>query len=248
MTDSAVAGLRRGGGSCRVIAHRGYSAAYRENTLEACEQAIRAGADLVEIDLRVSKDGLLVCQHDPAVGGMPVAEMTAGALLAIGVAWLDDVLPALRGRSALLFDLKRADTELAAEALAALRRYSMTADVVIGARSVEQARYVRAASPDSVILGFLKDPADFPDFYAAGGDIARLWEENCTPAAIAAARCGDRPVWVTAGRKSAADKPGDIDEPRLRGLLGFGIDGILVNDPVRALQVRGETMHEGVGR
>jgi len=238
MTESAVAGLRSRGGRCRVIAHRGYSAAFRENTLEAYEQAIRVGADLVEIDLRKSKDGVLVCQHDATIGGVSVAELTADALSAQRIVWLEDLLPTLRDRSLLLFDLKCADVDLAADALGALRRHSMMAQTVIGARSVEQARFVRAESPDSVILGFLKDIAAFPEFYATGGDIARLWEEECTPDAIELARCGGRPVWVTAGRRSMADRPGDIDRPRLSHLLALGIDGILVNDPVLALAAR----------
>ena len=35
-----------------------------------------------------------------------------------------------------------------------------------------------------------------------------------------------------------ADRPGDIDRPRLSHLLALGIDGILVNDPVLALAAR----------
>ncbi len=53
------------GGSRKVlIAHRGASAYAPENTLPAYELAIRQGADYVEQDLQITRDGVLVCLHD----------------------------------------------------------------------------------------------------------------------------------------------------------------------------------------
>lgn len=47
-----------------VIAHRGYSAAAPENTLEALERALEAGADAVEFDLHIAACGTPVLFHD----------------------------------------------------------------------------------------------------------------------------------------------------------------------------------------
>ena len=47
-----------------VIAHRGFSERFPENTLEAVKGALEAGADGVEIDARISKDGVVYCLHD----------------------------------------------------------------------------------------------------------------------------------------------------------------------------------------
>jgi glycerophosphoryl diester phosphodiesterase len=47
-----------------LIAHRGASAYAPEHTLEAYRLAITQGADYVEQDLQISKDGVLVCLHD----------------------------------------------------------------------------------------------------------------------------------------------------------------------------------------
>ncbi|MBR4370605.1 MAG: hypothetical protein IKS92_06125, partial [Victivallales bacterium] len=47
-----------------VIAHRGFSEKYPENTLEAVKGALEAGADGVEIDARLSADGVVYCLHD----------------------------------------------------------------------------------------------------------------------------------------------------------------------------------------
>jgi len=47
-----------------LIAHRGASAYAPEHTLEAYRLAIKQGADFVEPDLQITKDGVLVCLHD----------------------------------------------------------------------------------------------------------------------------------------------------------------------------------------
>ena len=47
-----------------VVAHRGFSHVASENTLPALQQAVRVGADLVEIDVQRTRDGQLVALHD----------------------------------------------------------------------------------------------------------------------------------------------------------------------------------------
>ncbi len=50
-----------------VAAHRGWSAKYPENTMEAFRAAAEAGVDQIETDIRITKDGELVLMHDAAV-------------------------------------------------------------------------------------------------------------------------------------------------------------------------------------
>jgi glycerophosphoryl diester phosphodiesterase len=47
-----------------LIAHRGASAYAPEHTLDAYLLALTQGADFVEPDLQITKDGVLVCLHD----------------------------------------------------------------------------------------------------------------------------------------------------------------------------------------
>lgn len=51
----------------RVIAHRGDSKNYPENTLPAFLSAVRMGIDVIETDVHLSKDGVLVIWHDPTL-------------------------------------------------------------------------------------------------------------------------------------------------------------------------------------
>lgn len=50
-----------------VEGHRGARAIYPENTIPAFEYAIRIGADVLELDLHVTKDNVLVVSHDAAL-------------------------------------------------------------------------------------------------------------------------------------------------------------------------------------
>ncbi len=68
-----------------VIAHRGWSAKFPENTLLAFREAIALGADAIEFDVRQSKDGELVISHDADVsrttnGKGDVAKLTFNKL------------------------------------------------------------------------------------------------------------------------------------------------------------------------
>lgn len=48
-----------------LVAHRGASGYAPEHTLAAYQIAIEQGADFVEQDLQITKDGVLICMHDP---------------------------------------------------------------------------------------------------------------------------------------------------------------------------------------
>ncbi len=50
-----------------LVAHRGYSALYPENTLVSIEQAVNFGFDFIEMDLRTTKDAQVVLLHDDSV-------------------------------------------------------------------------------------------------------------------------------------------------------------------------------------
>jgi len=51
-----------------VVAHRGSSGAAPENTMAAFRMAAEAGADMIEFDVRMTRDGELVVHHDRRLG------------------------------------------------------------------------------------------------------------------------------------------------------------------------------------
>jgi len=69
----------------KIIAHRGWSALAPENTLAAFRAAIEVGADGIELDVQLSKDGHVVVIHDEKLdrttnGSGPVADHTLAEL------------------------------------------------------------------------------------------------------------------------------------------------------------------------
>ncbi len=49
----------------KIIGHRGASGLAPDNTIESIKKALEVGADGVEVDVRVTRDGVAVLSHDP---------------------------------------------------------------------------------------------------------------------------------------------------------------------------------------
>ncbi|MBB6576527.1 glycerophosphoryl diester phosphodiesterase [Comamonas odontotermitis] len=66
--DDGVRFLTLDGSQPQVIAHRGYSGMYPEQTRMAYEKAIDAGADMIELDMHLTRDCQLVARHNAWLG------------------------------------------------------------------------------------------------------------------------------------------------------------------------------------
>lgn len=91
---AALLGPRRRGGRARhpawVIAHRGAARVAPENTIEAFERALELGADGIETDICVTRDGHFVVWHDADPGGTVALARQSGRE---ELAFLPDVPP-----------------------------------------------------------------------------------------------------------------------------------------------------------
>ena len=104
-----------------LMAHRGNRAAHPENTLAAFRRALADGADILETDLHLSRDGELVCIHDDtvnrttngqgAVAGMTLRELKSLHTLDAAGSPTEERIPTLAELAALL----PGDTALALE-------------------------------------------------------------------------------------------------------------------------------------
>jgi len=116
--------LRPGRRTPLLVAHRGLSARYPENTLAAFRAALDAGAEMIELDVTLSRDGAVIVLHDETLerttdgsgppGGLTLEELRrldAGSWFAAGFAGeriplLAEVLDLVRGRCALNVEIK----------------------------------------------------------------------------------------------------------------------------------------------
>ncbi|MES4907570.1 MULTISPECIES: glycerophosphodiester phosphodiesterase [unclassified Streptomyces] len=88
--------------ACTAVAHRGDPYVCRENTLASIRSAVLAGAGAVEIDVRLTRDGVPMLLHDATLKRLwghdrPLAALTAGEVRGLtggGVPTLRDALAA----------------------------------------------------------------------------------------------------------------------------------------------------------
>jgi glycerophosphoryl diester phosphodiesterase len=119
-----------------VFAHRGGSALAPENTIAAFDNGLALGADGLELDVRLSRDGAVVVHHDrtldrtTALRG-PLADRTVDELQRADVPSLADVLARYRDVR-IIVEMKVNRPELAAAVLEAIRRADAVERVCLG--------------------------------------------------------------------------------------------------------------------
>ena len=151
-----------------VVAHRGDHEHVPENTVASVKEAIKAGVDYVEIDLRTSKDGYLVLMHDASVNRMTngkgnVKDLTLDSIRALQIKNGDkiyripefkDVLKACNGRINIYLDFKDADV---AETYRQIKRAGMEKHVVVYINKEPQYGTWRKTAPHMPLMTSLPD-------------------------------------------------------------------------------------------
>jgi glycerophosphoryl diester phosphodiesterase len=136
-----------------VAAHRGASTLAPENTIEAFEKAIEVGAEMIEFDVRETRDGVLIAFHDE------VREWTYGELCE-RLPWapprLEEVVETCAGRIVLDVELKERGHE--DEALGIVSR----ADLVVTSFLPDVVAEAKRLRPDIRAGLLLGADADVP--------------------------------------------------------------------------------------
>lgn len=233
-----------------IIAHRGASADAPENTLPAMKLAWEQGADAIELDLWLSKDGKLVVFHDSETKrfdgqSRPVASLTLGELRQLdvgsfkGAAFKGERIPALEPILATIPPGRRAVLELKCgpEILPELRRVLDAAardpkEIAIISFNFDTVRESKRLFPRSehyYLHGFKKDSPSQPDIDAL---IRRCREADLDGLDL-------QSTWpVTRDFVSNVKDAGlklivwTVDDANVaKGLAEAGVDGITTNKP-----------------
>jgi glycerophosphoryl diester phosphodiesterase len=140
-----------------ALAHRGDWSVAPENTIAAFQAAERAGADLVELDVRRTSDGAVVVVHDPtlerlwcspaAVAASTLAEVRALRIDDHRVATLEEALASVT--VPLMVDY--ADADVAGPALEVIREADALDRVLFSGGNVEGHRTIRSRAPGARI-------------------------------------------------------------------------------------------------
>jgi len=237
-----------------IVAHRGASATHPENTLSSFRAALDLGAPVIELDVRVSADGIAVVMHDPDVARTTDGEGLVHELPLAGLAELNagtpeapepvptlaDALGLISGRAAVALEIKNlpgepghAERELIVEAThAELERVGFEGPVLIVSFNPRSVEASKAIAPD-VPTGFLSmepvDPREALAYAArAGHDLVLPGTRSLIPAG---------PAFVNEVH-AAGLRVGTWtvdDRSTLEMLLDRGVDAIASNDPAMAL-------------
>ena len=146
--DAPFAG-RVGLGRPLISAHRGAATAGQDADLAAYEAAIDLGAELVEFDVRCTKDGVLIACHWESIAGRRIAEHDFTDLRSANGSHpprIEDIMRVAHGRAKLHVDLKERGTEEAVIRL--LRRHSAFEDCVITTLEDDVVAGIKRQHPD----------------------------------------------------------------------------------------------------
>ena len=203
-----------------VVGHRGFAAAFPDNSLAGVRAAVAAGADGVEVDVRPCRGGTWVCHHDRSRGGRPLAEWELGALRRAGVPAFAEAAAAVPGDRWLYVEVKPLGAAELRGGLPALA--APLAGRLARTRVISSSERVLAAVSEAlpgVALSLVFDA--IPDPLPAALELSPLHR-----LVEALAGCG-RPL-----------HPWTVDAPaRLRALAALGVASITTNDPALALEV-----------
>ncbi|MHA6298572.1 glycerophosphodiester phosphodiesterase [Devosia sp. CAU 1758] len=227
----------------KIIAHRGYSASFPENTPEGWAAAYAHGAFAIEADVRLSSDGVCICAHDPDLNRLFARperpeDLSLDELLALRnaaggriVAVVEVLQHAAEGRAVLL-DIKD-ETPRALEAI-----WQDIIDtvpgahrplVIAGCHTPEAVRFF-AEQGETGILGFIPAAEQAEAFLADGASLIRFWERDASPERIARLQHLGAEVWITSGGTGTPFRGGETSAENLARLQATGAEGVLVDD------------------
>ncbi len=229
-----------------ITAHRAGSAHAPENTMAALENAIAAGADVVEIDVQETADGEIVLLHDTdlrRVAGIArsVWQMRLNELQQLDVgSWFapsfrGERIPTLRafaaasrGRVRLNVELKDNGhgEDLATRVVAALRETAVAGDAAVSSLDLALLRQVRRMAPE-IKVGLIV-ATGLGDLRRLDVDFVALARRLATPGVISQLAASGRQVHVW-----TLDSEADI----ARAMLD-GVDNVITGDPLIATRVR----------
>jgi glycerophosphoryl diester phosphodiesterase len=241
-----------------VVAHRGASTTNPENTLSSFMAALALGAPVVELDVRLSADGVPVVIHDPDVsrttnGAGWVHELTLEELRRPNAGTADrperipafrEVLDAVSGRGGVAVEIKNIPGEPAYDdqdegiveaALPEVEASGFQGPVLVisfNPRSIAASRRVAPSLP----TGFLFTRAVDPD--AALALVLDAGHEFAFPGHEALVAAG--PTFIErAHRAGVRVGTWTVDDRETFGrMLDWGVDAVATNDPAMGLEVR----------
>ncbi len=225
----------------RIIAHRGSSKLFPENSLAAFRYAFECGADALEVDLRCSRDGVIYCFHDYHLARMTgysgyLSRTSSKVVDKLRVESRQHVLHFERfvsefaGKIEIILDIKSPGIE--SEIIAALGRHAANHMIIyssFNAKVISRIKSLLPTAQTALIVGpirNLKVKFDFPAYL-----IERLQSLKCS--AVHLSKLVAKPGLVRrleeAGFAVAVWTVDDL--AAARKMVSMGVNGVISNVP-----------------
>lgn len=215
-----------------VIAHRGDSSNALENSLESIRRALSHPVDMIELDIRKSRDNILYIMHDKLTGrtaekNIDIEHAASEAINQLRlkngepVPTLTDVLKTVAGSSGLNLELKSDGAGVLTARHLALSGY--TGSVLLSSFKEDEVRAARRILPSvqtSVIFDVFT-ARNVPKYKARGYSIISLRYKTVSEALLSA--CHEQGIQVYVWTVD--------DEDEMRKYIEWGVDGIYSNKP-----------------
>lgn len=162
-----------------ICAHRGYKKDSPENSMNAVTSAIEKGIDMVELDVRMTKDGKLVLMHDATIERMTngtgkVSELSYAELLSYSlyndaeltiekIPLFSEILSISRGRIYIDIDVKISDYKAVYDLV---KQYGMLSQVMFTVYETAVARRMMTMDKNIVLLPVIYNMEDLNAYLA----------------------------------------------------------------------------------
>ncbi len=221
-----------------VIAHRGNHVAVPENTIASTREAIRVGADYVEVDLRTTKDGHLVALHDHTVdrttdGTGDISELVWQDVKKLkaynqnqkthSIPEFHEVLAACKRDINIYLDFKEADVT---ETWRQIKAAGMENHVIVYLNKPEQYAQWRKVAPSVPLMSSLpedvKSVKQFENFLK--NFPLDIFDNIKDPELVKAAHNRQVQIWLDVQSR-------DEDTTKWKAALDLGCDGLQTDHP-----------------
>ena len=244
-----------------IIGHRGASAVAAENTIAAFRQALAVGADGIEFDVRLTRDGVPVVIHDSTLrrtGGLPdrVADLTWAEISKVDVgSWFaasfaTETVPSLAelftlfqsNNSTLYLEMKcdaASEQRALAEACAkAIDEHALKERVIVECFQLPALKILKEIDPEIRTVALFEPSFTNPSVLSDQRIINQA--QDVGAAALALHHRLARASLVTKAKDAGlhvavwtVDDPAWIERARVTG-----IDALISNDPQAMIQAR----------
>ena len=248
-----------------VIAHRGGAGLWPENTLYAFQRAADMGADMLEMDVRATRDGHLVVIHDDSVdrttnGAGRVQDLSLAELQALdaGYTWSADGgasfpfrdqgvrIPALAEvftrlpHMAMVLEIKPSAPDVVRQLGQVIRQHNMGTKVLVASFEVEVMRAFRRLYPEIATSGVAPEVRRLYVLHLAR--LHRVYKPPMESLDVPEYQDGryiaTRRFVQAAHERNLQVHVWTVNETAaMQRLLDHGVDGITTDYPERALQL-----------